>query len=311
MKIFDLHQDLMTHMRFRDAMGQAPQTDFNALEESPVALVVATAFPLPASEDQRDSSALELIEEELTLYREYVSESTDWLIVREVEDLRAPKKKLLLHIEGLNVFADTTASWQTLHNWVIEGVRSVGTHWNIANALGGGTLQPELPLTPLGVEVISYLETNNIIFDMAHMGRATWWDAAKQSTRPLYVSHGNADAVRPHLRNYTDAQLYAIAESGGLMGVFFPKTFTVPKGGDTTRSAVINQIEYIRHLIGIEHIAIGSDFGGIVSGCVKGLSHVRDMPALFDDLYELGYTDEMIDLLAWKNAARVLSTHLA
>ena len=59
------------------------------------------------------------------------------------------------------------------------GVRSIGTHWNVDNSLGGGTNSPEKPLTNLGKQVIKYIEDKNLILDMAHMGRQTFMDASK------------------------------------------------------------------------------------------------------------------------------------
>jgi membrane dipeptidase len=310
MKLYDLHQDLMTHLRFRERLQQTQQTDWDMLEGSETDLLIATAFPFPDNDDQLDLVVAELITEELELYRQYVASSDAWQLVTRASDLDSSQKKLLLHIEGLNVFDGIENSWTQLRQWVELGVRSVGTHWNIDNQLGGGTLSPERPLTDLGREVIQFLESNHILFDMAHMGRASFWDAAAVTSRPLYVSHGNTNAVCGNVRNYTDEQLRTIAETDGVIGVFFAGTFVAGKSRPSTIADVVAHINHLKQLIGTRHIAIGSDWGGIVSGGVTGLERVDQIDNLFAALRAIGYTEEELEQIAWRNAERVLRAHL-
>ena len=310
MKIYDLHQDLMTHIRFRDELGQSHQTSFEDIHSSTIDLVIATAFPFPKNDDQLDSSVPSLITEELQMYCEYLTENPGWQLIEKVTDLNSKKQKIILHLEGLNVFDGSDESWQQLDDWVELGVRSIGTHWNVENQLGGGTLQPEQPLTKLGHEVIEYLEDKNIIFDLAHMGRQSFADAIKLTNRPLYISHGNADAVYPNVRNYTNKQLRAVAESDGVIGVFFANTFVVGKNNQSKIEDVVAHIEHIKNLIGVRHVAIGSDFGGVVTGGVQDLSSVGEIENLLVALKTCEYSEEDIEAIAWKNADRILRSHL-
>lgn len=311
MPIFDIHQDLLSHLRFRDRFGQSYQTSFADIAVSPIELVIATAFPLPPGDNHYDITVPDLITEELLLYHEHLTTQANWRIVKSGADLLRSGQKLILHLEGLNVFDGSASAWQQLEYWESLGVRSVGTHWNIANQLGGGTLQPESPLTALGAEVITYLERNHLIFDMAHMGRQTFWDAVPYTTRPLYVSHGNADAVCPHMRNYTDDQLRAIAESDGLIGVFFANTFVAGQGRMGTIADVVAHLTYIKALIGVRHIALGSDFGGIVTGGVVGLEDVSTLASFLEFLSDYGFREDEIAAITHENARRVLLRHLS
>ena len=310
MKLFDLHQDLMTHVRFGKKFGQSPQTSFESIRNSPIDLVVATAFPCPPLDDQYHDTVPSLITEELELYQNFIKENTDWKLIQVGNDLLIDQQKILLHIEGLNVFDGSDASWDQLDHWRQLGVRSVGTHWNVENKLGGGTLQPTVGLTDLGKEMISYLEQNNLVFDLAHMSRQGFIDVAAIATRPLYVSHGNVDALCQNVRNYTDDQLRLIAESNGVIGVFLANTFVVGKERVGTIADVIAHINYIRDLIGIQHIAIGSDLGGIISGGIVGLEHVDQLGNLESALLRADYTPAAIEAIFYKNALRVLQTHL-
>lgn len=310
MKIFDLHQDLLTHLRFGEQFGQSPQTSFESIASSQIDLVVATAFPCPPLDDQYHDSVSGLITEELELYQDFLHKHPDWQLVLSADDLLSGNQKMLLHLEGLNVFDGSTKSWDQLKVWQALGVRSVGTHWNVENKLGGGTLQPGVGLTELGQEVIHYLEENNLVFDLAHMSRQGFIDAAAISTRPLYVSHGNVDALCQNVRNYTDQQLRMIAKTNGVIGIFFANTFVVGKDRVGTINDVVAHIDYIRDLIGIEHVAIGTDLGGIISGGIAGLEHVDQLSNLEAALLAADYTEQDIEKIFYQNAQRVLQVHL-
>jgi membrane dipeptidase len=310
MKLFDLHQDLLTHLRFGKQFGQSTQTSFESIKASSIDLVVATAFPCPPTDDQYHDSVPSLITEELELYQEFLKANPDWKLVETASDLLSDKQKIVLHLEGLNVFDGSVAAWKQLEQWRGLGVRSIGTHWNVNNKLGGGTLQPTVGITALGREVIHYLEQNNLVFDLAHMSRQGFMEAAAITTRPLYVSHGNVDALCSNARNYTDDQLRLIAETNGVIGVFFANTFVVGRGTVGTIDNVLDHISYIRDFIGIEHIAIGTDLGGIISGGIVGLEHVDQLGNLEDTLLAADYTEDEIEAILYKNALRVLRTHL-
>lgn len=311
MKIIDLHQDLLSHIRFRDKFDQSHQTDFTVLEQSDIDIVVATAFPLPANDDQFDPSVHQLITEELFMYKDYCDRNQSWELLLSPTDFSKNSRKLLLHVEGLNIFAGTEEHWSILSHWHDIGLRSLATHWNLNNKLGGGTLDTQMHLSELGEEVIAWAEKKKILLDFAHMGRKTFSDAVKCVNRPIYISHGNADAVCSNIRNYTDEQLKIVASTGGVIGVFFPNTFVVGKGNNGTLSDVISHISYMKKLIGIDHIAIGSDFGGIISGTVQGLSSVSDLPFLIKELRNKSFSDEEIRKILYGNAHRVIIEHLS
>ncbi len=311
MKLFDLHQDLMLHMLAREKYGQNEQTSWTLLESSVVDLVVATAFPDPISGDQADPIVNMLITEDIQRYRKFLDNNTHaWKLVEKTPDLDVTTKKLILHIEGINAVSDSTTLLVALSQWVAMGVRSIAPWWNIDNALGGGTHSPTRGLTPLGRLAIEWIETNGLLLDLAHASRQTFLDVAQITKRPLYVSHGNADTLCPTPRNYTDEQLRLIAETDGVIGVFFPATFTVGAGIPGTIFDAVRHIVYIRDLIGVRHVAIGSDFGGIISGTLQGLSSVTDLPALTDALRFAGFTTDDIEAIFYTNALRVIRTHI-
>jgi membrane dipeptidase len=309
MKIFDLHQDFMSHQRFQAEWNQSEQTSIAQLRAAGVSLVNVTAFPLPAKDNHCDPVVNQLITEELEMYQALAIQE-DIRLVKTAADLEDPRLKMLLHLEGLNAFTGTEVDWKQLAAWVATGVRSIGTHWNVDNQLGGGTLSPEAGLTELGAEVVTYIEQSNLLLDLAHMSRQTFMDTAALATRPLYVSHGNADALCNNIRNYTDQQLQMIGESGGVIGVFFANTFVVGSGKQGTINDVVAHITYIVDRIGINHVALGSDFGGIISGIVTDLVAVTDYQNLYEKLVTQGFSEQDIEKVSWRNAERIIKHQL-
>ena len=293
----------------RQKYGQSRQTDWGLLEASDIDLLVATAFPDPAIADPFDPFVNTLINKDIDQYHKAIATRDGWCCVRNASDLQRPERKLLLHIEGLNTVADTSDSWEQLERWYVDGVRSFGLHWNLTNALGGGTTDPDTTLTDLGGEVVRWLEERKTVLDLAHSNQATFFAVADITKRPLLVSHGNVAAVCSSNRNYSDEQLARIARSDGVIGVFFAATFTVGEGFATV-DRLIDHIDHVVAQVGIRHVALGSDFGGIISGTLQGIASVADYSDLPEHLARRGYTSTDIDAITYQNAERVLRSHL-
>lgn len=305
--IIDLHQDLLLHVKRPDLFGHHSQTGFDAIQSNGFKLVVVTAFPYPPGEDFSHASLFELIEAQLQEYGVYVQQHPKFKLITKREEVNLVLSQdsygLLLHVEGLNIFNES--SFRLLERWYELGLRSVGIMWNVPNSLGGSVTETTGGgLTKLGQQVIEWLQEHHMLVDLTHMNRVTFGEAIRLLRGPLYVSHGNADAVFPSLRNYTDIQLRQIADSGGVIGAFFAGKYTTT--GMATIDHFVAHIEHMHQVMGIDHIALGSDLGGIRSGFIDGLESISKINALWLALSKKGYTDEMMEKIAYKNAQRVL-----
>ncbi len=310
----DLHEDLQSHLDHLDLFLHGKQTDFSLLEQAGAKLVVATAFPLPPRDDFFDPATDALIEREFEAYRHHVQTDPRWRLVRDAEDLRAvlaapDARGLLLHVEGLNVMDER--NFEKLERWHAMGWRSLGPVWNLSNPLGGGTNDPARGLTPLGARVIDWLAQKRMVLDFAHMNRPTFWDAAGRWRGPIYASHAGAAALRPSPRNLDDAQLRAAGESGGAVGIFFANRFLAPEGARGGVGLVADHLLHVVRVAGAEAAALGTDLGGVLSGLVDGLPSVDRVAALWDELAGRGCADDLIEKIAWRNAARALEEMLA
>src|SRR5690606_33885576 len=104
-----------------------------------------------------------------------------------------------------------------------------------------------------------------ILVDLAHITERGFWDVAKITDQPLVASHSNAHALTPVARNLTDRQLDAIRETKGIVGLNYAVTMLRPDArdsADTPISDMVRHVDYLVERMGIEHVALGSDFDG-------------------------------------------------
>ena len=307
--IIDLHQDLLLYVTRSELYNDTEQTGFEMIKKNNLKVVTASAFPVPQDEDFLHPFLPVLIEGDLKAYGIYVKENPEYTIIKNITDLHDVFKTegkfgLLLHVEGLNVF-DTKTGWETLEQWYSLGLRSIGPVWNVQNPFGGGTKDLEQGLTSLGAELLEWCEEKQLLFDCAHMNEKTFWDITKSTKRPLLVSHGNTAQLCPSPRNYTDEQIRTIGESGGVIGVFFSKKFITPKDTATLED-ITAHIEHIKNIAGEDAVALGTDFGGIISGFAEGMESVEALQGYLEN-----FNSSFREKLGNKNALRVLEAHLS
>ncbi len=312
--IIDLHQDLLLHIKDKSKCVNKSQTSWEALQMSQIKVTIATAFVVPPNEDWTHAISNTLIEQEFSEYADKINKLQEFSLVKNNADLvrvfaNSNACGIILHIEGLNCFEDTPEYWDMLERWYELGWRSLGISWNIANSLAGGTNEPNIGLTQLGKKVIQWACRKGMLIDFAHMNRKTFWDVATIITQPIYISHGGVDALTPSLRNYTDKQLHAVAKSNGIIGLFFSRTFLQLQDDneDTKINSIIAHIDYIRQLIGIDHVALGSDLGGFLGPTIQGAGSVFEIENILETLRSRGYSIEDIEKICYKNAMRYLN----
>ncbi len=188
-----------------------------------------------------------------------------------------------------------------------RGVRMAALLWNYENSLGfpnsPDAREHAKPLKPFGREAVERMNELGIIVDVSHLSEGGFWDVADISRKPFIASHSCARALCDHSRNLTDAQLRAVAEHGGVVGVNFNSGFLNGREDYTPNADIIRHMDYIRRKAGIESVALGSDFDGI--DCALELRDCAGLPSLAGAM-ESVFTDDEIDLISSKNALRVL-----
>jgi membrane dipeptidase len=141
-----------------------------------------------------------------------------------------------------------------------DGVMTVQLTYNNRNLAGDGALEPaNAGLSKLGRATIERIETEKLLLDLSHGGAKTMAEAAAHAKRPLVISHTAARALHDHVRNTDDATIKAVADKGGVTGVYFMPFLTPdmhPKGSD-----LIAHIEHVARVAGEDHVGIGTDNG--------------------------------------------------
>jgi membrane dipeptidase len=214
-------------------------------------------------------------------------------IAREPEDLTLDGDVVaVMHIEGAEAVDPALELLPALHAF---GLRSLGITWSRPNAFGHG-VGDDAGLTDAGRALVRGCEELGMLVDLSHLSEAGFWDVAAIAERPLVVTHACAHALVPHVRNLTDRQLDAVRDSGGVVGICFHHEFAGPQRTDIAR-----HIDYVARRIGVEHVALGSDFDG--AEMPEGIRGAQDLPLVLDDL---GWGEPELRLLAHENFLRVL-----
>jgi membrane dipeptidase len=141
-----------------------------------------------------------------------------------------------------------------------DGVMTVQLTYNNGNLAGDGSLEPRNGgITKLGKATIERIEAEKQLLDLSHGGARTMAEAAAFAKRPLVISHTGARALADHPRNTSDETIRAIADKGGVVGVYFMPFLTLdshPKASD-----VIAHVEHVANVAGEDHVGIGTDNG--------------------------------------------------
>jgi membrane dipeptidase len=237
-------------------------------------------------------------------------------VVRSIADLDAARADgvlaAVLHHEGAEAI---DPALEALELWYAAGLRSIGPVWSRPNAFAHGVpfAFPASPdtgpgLTAAGRRLVRRCAELGVAVDLSHLNEAGFWDVARIDAAPLVASHSGVHALCASTRNLTDAQLDAIASSGGLVGIVFAAPFLRADGADdadTPLSTIVEHIRYAADRIGVEHVALGSDFDGAT--IPDELGDVAGLPRLLDALSAAGFGDGDVRAIAWDNWRRVLA----
>jgi len=159
-------------------------------------------------------------------------------------------------------------------------------------------------LTEFGKQVVKEMEKMGMMIDLAHTSQDTFWDTLKTTNCPVIDTHAGARALADHPRNLTDEQIKAIAERGGVVGVIYHCGYLDPTGKKPCNvGLVVDHIDYLKKIAGVEVIALGSDWDGDVI-VPRELGDASRIPNLTAELKRRGYTDEEIQKILGENFLR-------
>ena len=217
---------------------------------------------------------------------------------------------------------------QQMYNF---GLRVVQLTYNNHNLIGAGCMEENnAGLSSFGIKFVEKLNELGIVVDVGHCGKQTTLDACKYSTTPVIASHTAAESVYFHARAKSDEELKAIAQTGGVIGIFAMPWFIAETPEDTTIEHFLNHIDYVVNLVGVDHVGIGTDWpmpqtkwmalafkdlvapslgfkpgDGPSTEFVKGLKDYRSFINITRGLMARGYKDEEIVKIIGGNWMRI------
>lgn len=211
-------------------------------------------------------------------------------------------------LSNLKYFFDRGIRYITLtHN---KDNQICGSSRDIENADNG--------LTSYGRKVVDEMNRLGIIVDISHVDDSTFYQVMEMSKAPAIASHSSCRKFSPKaMRDMTDDMIKKLGEKDGVIMINFFTMFldstAMRYGGEfdsehpnpTNIETVVNHIDNVVKIAGIDHVGIGSDFDGVTGSLPVGLEDVSKYPDLIYALMKRGYSEDDIEKICYKNSFRV------
>jgi membrane dipeptidase len=206
----------------------------------------------------------------------------------------------LLSIEGAHALDGKLENLDVLYR---AGYRMMSPSHFFDNDIGGSAAGVhKTGLTEKGREWVRQMEARHMIVDLAHASAQTIEDVLAIASRPVVVSHTGVKGTCDNNRNLSDDQIRAVAAKGGLIGIGYWDTATC--GRDAR--AIVKAMRYVSDRVGVEHVALGSDFDGAVTAPFDTTGLVE----ITDAMLEAGYSEAEIRMIMGENVIGFLKANL-
>jgi membrane dipeptidase len=225
---------------------------------------------------------------------------------QELDALLAARQKdrttvgAMLTIEGLHNLEGKAENLDRLYD---AGFRMAGLTHFFDNELGGSMHGLKKGgLTPFGRDILRRMEAKGMIVDIAHLSHTGVAEVLAMAKRPVVSSHGGVQATCKVNRNLTDDEVRGVAKTGGVIGIGYWEGAIC----STDPRAAAKAMKHVRDLVGIKHVALGSDYDGATEVRFDTSQLAQVTQALMDE----GFTPEEIRAVMGENALRVIRAGL-
>ena len=225
---------------------------------------------------------------------------------QQIDALLAARQKdrstvgAMLTIEGLHNLEGKAENLDRLYD---AGFRMAGFTHFFDNELGGSMHGLKKGgLTPFGREILRRMEAKGMIVDIAHLSHAGVAEVLAMAKRPVVSSHGGVQATCKVNRNLTDDEVRGVAKTGGIIGIGYWEGAIC----STDPRAAAKAMKHVRDLVGIQHVALGSDYDGATTVRFDTSQLAQVTQALMDE----GFTPDEIRAVMGENALRVIRAGL-
>lgn len=327
--IVDLHGDILYDVTYRRVFNGERRTletyHLQALRQNGVKIQV---LPIYFDSLNLPEAALRQTLLIVNAFLEELDEAGDhFAVIKNKADLAAvmnsDKIGVLLAMEGAEGLGRDVG---LIRLFFELGLCMIGLTWNRANALAEGSGENTgAGLTFLGRQLVATLADYPIVLDVSHLNEAGFWSALEHGRGPVLASHSNSATICPHHRNLTDAQIRALAERRGLIGLNFYPEF-VTSNEDELLPGLLKQVDHIANLVGLESLALGPDFTNYLPHAqmsaqelatlnirpekMPTLPDVTILPEFYQALLAHGFSADEAALIMGGNALRFLARAL-
>jgi membrane dipeptidase len=331
--IVDLHSDTLMWKRDLLDRGNRGHMDLPRLQEGNVALQVFSSVTKTPKDQNYDANGADsdnitplviaqmqpvrtwgsLLERSLwhaeKLDRAASFESSHMRTVITADDIgavlnirksRKPMLGAMLSIEGLQ---NLEGKAENLDKLYAAGFRMAGlTHFCDNELAGSMHGLKKGGLTPLGRDIIRRMEAKGMIVDIAHCSQTCVTEILAMARRPVVSSHGGVQATCKVNRNLSDEHIKGVAKTGGVIGIGYWEGAIC----DTSPASIAAAMKHVRDLVGIQHVALGSDYDGATTVRFDTSQLVQVTQALMD----AGFSEAEIRAVMGENAVRVIKAGL-
>jgi membrane dipeptidase len=320
--VIDGHFDLLMDVVEKRALGRRKVIENEHLQEfleGGVDVVVSSIF---IEDKYLPEMALRKALEQISALYSEIEESFDKIMLcKSYEDIMSAKTQgklgVMLSFEGVEPLYNDLSLLRVFYEL---GVRIVGLVWSRRNYAGDGCNFSETKkgknggITEFGVELIEEAEKLGMFIDVSHLNDEGFWDVMKFAKGPVVASHSNCRSVASAMRNLSDEQIEAIAKKNGVIGINASNLFTDDMDENSDLEHLINHVDYIVKLVGVDHVGIGFDFCDHIIedlsqkvieafprkpfDVIKGHKGIKNFTR---SLIERGYSDQQIEKILGLN----------
>lgn len=312
--IFDGHSDIFSDVRYKREAGETQVLKNRHLERLQKGGIGGGCFVIwvdtfNGEDPQKELDAI------IKNMKDEMAETEDFVLVHNTAEIEAARKAgkicVLLGLEGL---AGIGEDIDRIHELYDIGCRHAMLTWNEENALATGVKgTPDRGVTELGKKAIKIIQDKKMILDVSHLNEKSFWDVMEATTAPILASHSNAKALAGAARNLTDAQLLAIRDAKGLVGLNAFGDFISEVQAEQDVDHLVKHASYIADKIGVEHLGFGFDFFEFLNADfmgsysdqddsrLKGMEDCSKVPVMIEKMRKAGFTEKDLELISHKN----------
>ena len=307
----DTHTDTALELIKPDVDLSKVQASFPRLREGRVDCCFYPIFVGQGKlDDETEAKVYEETVGKMKAIRAYIEarpkEAAIALTARDIE--RNKKRHRLSLVMGLENAYPIGRDLSRLQTFYELGTRIITLCHNYDNDVCDASRYPEKTwggLSPFGKELVREMNRLGILVDCSHASTETLYDCLEISTAPVICSHSCVYTIKDHPRNLTDDEIRAIAAKGGVIQVTTGRwALSWLPHAEVNIGTFCDHVEYIRNLVGVEYVGIGTDFDG--GGGMNQLEDASKMKDITVELMRRGWTDRELELFWGGNFLRVM-----